>query len=208
MTNNHISLTLKIFLYFIIFAFLLVLVFWVLAIAVLDQFYAESKKQNCYEVAEKIEENLKVYNIDNIEDYRIDIRERFREFEIENDMNIWLVKKDQNYDRLVSYIYGSYGTGSSTINQYEIERIWDSIDKSNMFEYFVERQADFVFSKIITLNDKTEILLVLVSRIVPINTIVQVWRRQLYIISIVIVVLTALRLLSLFSSLRLIISTP
>lgn len=183
MTNNHISLTLKIFLYFIIFAFLIVGIFWILEIAVLDEFYAESKKQNCYDIAHYIEEDLKKYNSLEIDSDIIEIREKFRIIESDNEMSLWLVRRNSNH--LLSYIYGG------NIPSNTIENLWSNIDRSNMKENFEEMESNFIFSKIITLSDKSEVLLVLVARIVPIDSIVQVWRRQFYVISIIILSLTA-----------------
>lgn len=183
MTNNHISLTLKIFLYFIIFAFLVVGIFWILEIAVLDEFYAESKKQNCYDIASYIEDDLQIYNSLEIEQSLIEIREKFRNIESDNEMNLWLVKR--NHNNLLTYVYGG------NISYNTIENLWNRIERSNMKENFEETESNFVFSKIITLSDRTEVLLVLVARIVPIDSIVQVWRRQFYVISIIILILTA-----------------
>lgn len=183
MINNHISLTIKTFIYFITFAFLIVGVFWILEIAVLDQFYAESKKQNCYEVAGFIDYDLRKYNNITMKNDIVNLREKFRSIESDNEMNIWLVSKRS--DNLLTYIYGT------TVEADVIDRLWDKIDDSNMKEHFMETGSNFIFSKIITLSDKTEVLLVLVSRIVPIDSIVQVWRRQFYVISLIILVLTA-----------------
>ena len=189
MINNQISLTLKIFIYFISFAFLIVMIFWILEVAVLDQFYAETKKQNCYDLSKLIEETFKIYDIDIIEDNLGEIRDQFREFELNNEVNIWLVNK--NDQQLVSYIYGPRDAGSSVLKPSEIDNIWSKIKRSNLTEYFYERESDFIFSKTITLRDNEEVLLVLVSRIVPIDLIGKVWRRQFYVISLVIIVVTA-----------------
>ncbi len=183
MINNHFSLTTKIFLYFIIFAFLIVGIFWVLEIAVLDGFYAESKKQNCYDMAHYIEGNLKKYDRFEIDNRMIEIRDKFRLIESDNEMNIWLIKKNTN--DLLTYVYGG------NIPSNTIEELWDKIERSNLRENFEETDSNFLFSKIITLSDKTEVLLVLAARIVPIDSIVQVWRKQFYVISIIILALTA-----------------
>lgn len=184
MINNHISLTLKTFLYFISFASLIVLIFWILEVAVLDSFYADSRKQNCYDVARLVEDDLKGYNQFTIEEDVADLRNAFRDLESNNEMNIWLIKK--NPDGLFTNIYGI------TIPPITVASLWNNIEKSNLTENFVESDSTFTFSKIINLQDNSEVLLVLVSRIVPIDSIVQVWRRQFYIISIVIIVLTAI----------------
>lgn len=184
MTNNHISLTLKTFLYFISFAFLIVLAFWILEIAVLDSLYADSRKENCYDVASYIENDLKKYNKYTIEEDVADLRNAFRDLESDNEMSIWVIKKGKG--GLFTNIYGI------TIPPNTIENLWKKIEKSNLSENFQETDSLFTFSKIITLEDDSEVLLVLVSRIVPIDSIVRVWRRQFYIISIIIVVLTTI----------------
>ena len=99
-------------------------------------------------------------------------------------MNLWLVKR--NPKNIISYLYG----GNIPLDV--IYDLWFNIEKSNLNEIFQETGSNFVFCKVITLADKTELLLVLVARIVPIDSIVQVWRRQFYIISIIILTLTAI----------------
>lgn len=183
MTNKRISLTLKIFLYFTVFAFLIVGIFWVLEIAVLDRFYEESKKQNCYSVARNIENDLRKYNYFEINQNINFLHNEFRSIEDNNEMSLWIVRRHPN--RLFTYVYGG------NIPYDAIEDLWDNIARSNLKENFEEKESNFIFSKIITLADKTEVMLILVARIVPIDSLVQVWRRQFYIISVIILSLTA-----------------
>ena len=154
-----------------------------LEIAVLDALYAESKKNNCYDTAAYIENNLANYDSYKLENDVVDLREKFRNIESDNEMNVWLVKKNNNH--LLTYIYG--GNIPSNV----IETLWNNIERSNLNENFQETGSNFIFSKIITLSDKTEVLLILVARIVPIDSIVKVWRQQFYLISIIILTLTA-----------------
>ncbi|MBQ8293139.1 MAG: HAMP domain-containing histidine kinase [Bacilli bacterium] len=184
MKSKHISLTLKTFTYFIIFAFVIVLVFWFLEIAVLDQFYAETKKNNCYEVAEQIEYELSEYNKEMMIYNTSDLANVFSDLENDNEMNIWLIHRSEF--GLVTNIYGK------TLNPITVTNLWNKIKKSTLNENFTETGSDFIFSKIIKLSDSTEVLIILVSRIVPVDSIVQVWRRQFFVISIVIIGLTAI----------------
>ena len=82
--------------YYIIFAFLVVGIFWLLEIAVLDSLYAESKKHNCYDTAEYIENSISEYDSFKLENDVVELREKFRNIESDNEMSVWLVRKNDN----------------------------------------------------------------------------------------------------------------
>ncbi len=185
MKNNRISLAVKTFMYFIFFAFLIVLIFWVLEIGVLDAFYAESKKNACYKVGDLVEKNLKEYDQTTINTDISDIRETCIILESDYEMSTWIIQKHPSTG-LYGIIYGD------TINPRTIDGMWTSLEKNPLNEKFTENDSNFVFSKMATLKDGTSILIIIESRIVPVDSIVEIWRRQFFIISIVIILLTTI----------------
>ena len=54
MKKSRITLTWKTFIYFVVFAGLIVSSFWLLEIYFLEGMYAKSKKENCYDVAMQV----------------------------------------------------------------------------------------------------------------------------------------------------------
>ncbi len=185
MKNNRISLAVKTFIYFIFFAFLIVIIFWILEIGVLDQFYAESKKKACYDVAEIIENNLQKYDYIELDFNKSEIIAGCEELESNNEMSIWLIHKNPKND-LFSIIFGN------TLNPVTMTNLWKSVANSALNEKFLEKDSIFWFSKLIKIKDGTEILVLLECRIVPVEPIVEIWRRQFFIISLVVVLLTAI----------------
>ena len=185
MKKSRITLTWKTFIYFVIFAGLIVSSFWLLEVYFLEEMYAKSKKDNCYEVALQVEEIIQEYDIVSFDLEMADIKNAVREIALENEMSLWLIQKDTNTG-LFTIKYGE------SLNPVYIGNIWTNIKKSNLSENFTESNSQFNFSKIVTLNDDSEVLLVLVARLVPVRYVVNLWRNQFIVISIIIVAITAI----------------
>ena len=185
MKNSRITLTWKTFIYFVVFAGLIVSSFWILEIYFLEEMYAKSKKDNCYDVALQVENIIKDYDVNSFDLEIVDIKSMIREIALENEMSLWLIQKDTETS-LFSIKYGE------ALNPVYIGNLWTTIKKSNLTENFTESNSQFNFSKIINLSDDSEVLLVLVARLVPVRYIANLWRNQFILISIIIVALTAI----------------
>ena len=185
MKKSRITLTWKTFIYFVVFAGLIVSSFWLLEIYFLEGMYAKSKKDNCYDVAMQVENIIKDYDLNSFDLDMADIKSTVREIALENEMNLWLIQRDTD-NGLYTIKYGE------SLNPVYIGNIWTTIKKSNLSENFTESNSQFNFSKIINLKDDSEVLLVLVARLVPVRYIANLWRNQFILISIIIVALTAI----------------
>lgn len=147
--------------------------------------YAKSKKDNCYDVAMQVENIIKDYDLNSFDLDMADIKSTVREIALENEMNLWLIQRDTD-NGLYTIKYGE------SLNPVYIGNIWTTIKKSNLSENFTESNSQFNFSKIINLKDDSEVLLVLVARLVPVRYVANLWRNQFIVISIIIVALTAI----------------
>ena len=185
MKKSRITLTWKTFIYFVVFAGLIVSSFWLLEIYFLEGMYAKSKKDNCYDVAMQVENIIKDYDLNSFDLDMADIKSTVREIALENEMNLWLIQRDTD-NGLYTIKYGE------SLNPVYIGNIWTTIKKSNLSENFTESNSQFNFSKIINLKDDSEVLLVLVARLVPVRYVANLWRNQFIVISIIIVALTAI----------------
>ena len=185
MKKSRITLTWKTFIYFVVFASLIVSSFWLLEIYFLEEMYAKSKKDNCYDVAMQVENIVNDYDINSFDIEMNDIKSMVRDIALENEMSLWLIQKDTNTG-LFTIKYGE------PLNPVYIGNIWSTIKKSNLSENFTESNSQFNFSKIINLNDDSEILLVLIARLVPVRYVADLWRNQFIVISIIIVALTTI----------------
>ena len=185
MKKSRITLTWKTFIYFVVFAGLIVSSFWLLEIYFLEEMYAKSKKDNCYDVAMQVENIIKDYDLNSFDLDMADIKSTVREIALENEMTLWLIQRDTD-NGLYTIKYGE------SLNPVYIGNIWTTIKKSNLSENFTEANSQFNFSKIINLKDDSEVLLVLVARLVPVRYVANLWRNQFIVISIIIVALTAI----------------
>lgn len=185
MKNKRITLTWKTFIYFVIFASLIVSSFWFLEVYFLEGMYAKSKKDSCYDVALQVEELISDYDILTFELEFHDLKNEFRDLSLENEMSLWLIQRD-THTGLYTIKYGD------SLNPVQIGTIWNTIKQSNLSESFVETESQFNFSKIINLSDGSEVLLVLIARLVPVRYVVNLWRNQFIIISFLIIGLTAI----------------
>ena len=108
-----------------VFAGLIVSSFWLLEVYFLEEMYARSKKDNCYEVALQVEEIIQEYDINSFDLEIADIKNAVREIALENEMSLWLIQKDTNTG-LFTIKYGE------SLNPVYIGNIWTNIKKSNL----------------------------------------------------------------------------
>ena len=182
MKNKQITLTVKTFIYFVIFAVVIVIGFWLIETYFLGKVYAKTTKENCYEVAVSINGFISNYdeNTLNIDaDY---VKGVLKDIASENEMSIWLIEKGNT--GLYTIKYGD------KINPVQISNIWNTIKKSNLSENFSENDSRFTFSKILTLKDGKEVLLILITRLVPVKYISIMLRNQIINITVMIILLT------------------
>ena len=125
MKKSKITLTWKTFIYFVVFAGLIVSSFWLLEIYFLEEMYAKSKKENCYDVAMQVENIVNDYDINSFDIEMNDIKSMVRDIALENEMSLWLIQKDTNTG-LFTIKYGE------PLNPVYIGNIWATIKKSNL----------------------------------------------------------------------------
>lgn len=207
MKIDKISLKWKLFFYILIFAIAIVLLFSIFQVVLLDDFYRVIKTRDINDLTEKTagvilnnSEN-KVVMYDNLET-------TLNKYEKDNEANIYVFKKNANSFNSV------YGTGESsgefgvTIAG-KIEKIWDVskvVDKRIFYIYLYEstdeidvevteytkpldkaKEKDTLISGMF-LND-THILIV-ESRLTPVEPAVMAMKYQIMIISIIVLLLT------------------
>ena len=91
MKNKQITLTLKTFIYFVIFAVIIVVSFWLLEVYFIDKMYAKSTKENCYEVAIKIDQIISEYDRKSLDLELSDIKGVIRDISLETKLLINLL---------------------------------------------------------------------------------------------------------------------
>lgn len=201
---NFNSIKFKTFLYFLLFAAVLMVALWVLQVVLLNNFYDTMKTQQTKEVAEEIESAYKYKDTDKFLDLVSDISESY-------DMYIYVV----SYDGKTTYFQPSTNDvaqapgGNSMQYAAQIQTLNEQMIKSGGSAYVTIPGSDssqeiFACGSVLQHKNKDPMIVYIFSPLWPVSSIIKILTHQLIYVTIISFILACV--ISLYLSTR--ISRP
>jgi signal transduction histidine kinase len=223
--TKEIPLHFKLLLYFLLFGLMIVIVLWCFNTFFLETFYTYTKssqvEKNAKVISTSIEENKNVQStIQNIASYNslsVSVYDSSSLFSLKYscDYDSPVMALDLEYHEIYSYYKSASDNGgeymcitsnqANDIARSQFEKMVDSYSSTDdsahteiRYSKRTSKTQNMIYTKIISLKDGTECFLVITSSITPLSNTVEIFKDQVFIVTIVFILLAVL--FSLFAS--------
>ncbi|MBC5647281.1 sensor histidine kinase [Christensenella tenuis] len=193
MKPDTMSVKWKIFFYILIFAIAMIVLLWLFQIVFLDDFYQAIKKSEIQKTAQTISQNIDNENVETLIDQigdRFDMRVEIADME-GNTIYSTDTMLELPQSELAVVARKTQENGGSKMEIFRMEKLENPEYNEQMFNGNNVPPRDMngfetlIYSQIVTPEDGTSILLVLTSRITPVDATVDTLRVQLVYITII-----------------------